>query len=341
MKMRLLCRLVTGLFALSAASGWSLGAHGQGPDKIKVALHWNTPAHQFLQYYAAIKLGYYKEQNLDVELLPLAGSIPAVVSVSAGDAQIGQASSDAILVSFASGAHLKAVFLFYQQSPNGAIVFKSSGIKSFADLRGKTIATSVASPEGIMLNARLRELGIDPEKDIRILNVAPGAKLTMQLTGQADVSTGLADFQYIQAQMQGRQVDFLSFSTEAEPLYGHAIFVNTDWLATHQDATRRFLAATVRGMTWAHDNIDKAVEMVVQWDPSVNVPADFTRRGWQVNLSDLIRNNRTARDGIGRMEVAGWANLVKVLKDGGMLKSDVDPATVFTNDYIPPDAPKW
>ena len=199
------------------------------------------------------------------------------MSVSAGDAD--RAGEQRCHTRRYSGACLKAVFLFYQQSPNGAIVLKNSGIKSFADMRG-TVATSVASPEGIMLTARLRELGIDPEKDIRILNVAPGAKLTMQLTGQADVSTGLADFQYIQAQMQGREVDFLPFSTEAAPLYGHAIFVNADWLAMHQDAMRRFLAATVHGMTWAHDNIDQAVEMVVQWDPSVNVPADFTRRGW-------------------------------------------------------------
>jgi hypothetical protein len=73
----------------------------------------------------------------------------------------------------------------------------------------------------------------------------------------------------------------------------------------------------------------------------VKVPADFTKRGWEVNLNDLIRNNRTAREGIGRMETAGWGNLVTMLKGGGMLKSDVDPATVFTNDYIPPDAPKW
>jgi hypothetical protein len=41
------------------------------------------------------------------------------------------------------------------------------------------------------------------------------------------------------------------------------------------------------------------------------------------------------------MEVAGWANLIKVLKDGGMVKSDIDPATVFTNDYVPADVPKW
>jgi len=321
--------------------GWHATASAQAPEKIKLALHWNAPAHQFLQYYAAIKFGYYKELGLDVELLPLAGSVPAVLSVSAGDAQIGQASSDAILVSLASGAPLKAIFMFYQQTPNGVIVFKDSGIKSFADLRGKTVASSASSPDMIILNARLRELGINSEKDLNILNVAPAAKLTMQLNGQADASTGLADFQYIQAQMQGRKVDFLPFSTDAAPLYGHAIFTNNNWLEKHQDSARRFLAATVRGMKWAHDNIPDAVKMVVDWDPSVKVDPEFAKRGWEVNLNDLVINKRTAQNGIGNMEAAGWGNLIKILRDGGVLKADVDPAKIFTNEYIPKDAPKW
>jgi ABC-type nitrate/sulfonate/bicarbonate transport system substrate-binding protein len=171
--------------------------------------------------------------------------------------------------------------------------------------------------------------------------VAPAAKLTMQLTGQADASTGLADFQYIQAQMQGRKVDFLPFSTDSAPLYGHAIFVNTNWLEKHQDAARRFIAATVRGMAWARDNIPEAVDLVVAWDPTVKVDPEFAKRGWEVNLNDLITNKRTASQGIGHMEVAGWANLIKMLKDGSVLKADVDPVKVFTNDYIPKDAPKW
>lgn len=326
---------------LAAMAGWSTTAGAQSTDKIKLALHWNAPTHQFVKYYAAIKLGFYKEQRLDVELAKLPGSIPAVISVTNGDSPIGQASSDAILVSLANGAPLKAVFLLYQQTPTGVIVFESSGIKTLADLRGKTVSTAVASPEGIMLNARLRELGINPEKDLRILNVAPGAKLTMQLTGQADASTGFADFQFIQAQMAGRQVAFLPFSTKSAPLYGHAIFVNSNWLDKNQDAMRRFLVATVRGLVWAHDNVDKAVEMVVGWDPSVKVDPEFVRRGWRVNLVDLIPSSVTAEKGIGHMEAAGWANLVKMLRDGGMLKADVDPAKIFTNDYIPRDAPKW
>jgi NitT/TauT family transport system substrate-binding protein len=267
--------------------------------------------------------------------------VPAVLSVSAGDAQIGQASSDAILVGLASGAPLKAIFMFYQQTPNGVIVFKDSPIKSFADLRGKTVASSAASPDMIILSAKLRERGIDPQKDVNILNVAPAAKLTMQLNGQADASTGLADFQYIQAQMQGRNVAFLPFSTDDAPLYGHAIVANDKWLTAHPDTARRFLAATVRGMTWAHDNIPEAVKMVVEWDSTVKIDPEFARRGWEVNLKDLVVNKRTAVSGIGRMEVDGWRNLIKILRDGEVLKADVNAEKAFTNDYLPPDTPKW
>jgi ABC-type nitrate/sulfonate/bicarbonate transport system substrate-binding protein len=328
-----------GFLVLATVVGFSAGACAQ--EKIKVALHWNTPAHQFLQYYAAIKNGYYKEAGLDVELLPLAGSVPAALSVSAGDAQIGQASSDAILVSMAGGASLKVLFMFYQQTPNGVIVFQDSGIKTFKDLRGKTVASSVSSPDMLMLNARLRAIGMNPESDIKVLNVAPGAKLTMQLTGQADVSTGLADFQLIQAEMQGKKVSFLSFSTDDSPIYGHAIFANGEWLSKHQGAARKFIAATVKGLKWAHDNIPEAVKMVVNWDTSVKVDPAFAKRGWEVNLNDLVINKRTAKDGIGHMEAAGWANLIKILRDGGVLKADVDANKVFTNDYIPKDAPRW
>jgi NitT/TauT family transport system substrate-binding protein len=341
MKIQAMRRVLFGLFALAVIGMAPSSAQEQKLEKVKVALHWNAPAHQFLHYYAAIKNGYYKAQGLEVELLALPGSVPAVLSVNAGDTQVGQASSDAILLSLTSGATLKSIFLLYQQTPNGVIVLKNSGIKSFADLRGKAIATSVASPEGLMLTARLREAGIDPEKDVRLLNVAPAAKLTMQLTGQADASTGLFDFQYIQAQMQGKDVEFLPFSTEAAPLYGHAIFVNTNWLEKNQAVARRFVLATVQGLTWAHDNIDKAVDMVVTWDSGVKVDREFARRGWEVNLKDLIVNNRTKKQGVGHMEAAGWSNLVKILKDGGVLKSNVDLAKAFSNDYLPKDAPRW
>ncbi|MGE3150529.1 MAG: ABC transporter substrate-binding protein, partial [Pseudorhodoplanes sp.] len=302
MSKRAALQALAGVITLAAVFGWSVAAYAQGMEKIKLALHWNAPTHQFIHYYAAIKLGFFKEQNLDVELATLPGSVPAVLAVNSGDAQIGQASGDAILVNLVNGAPLKIVFLLFQQTPTGVIVFENSGIKNFAGLRGKTVSTAVASPEGIMLNAHLRDAGLNPEKDLRILNVAPGAKLTMQLTGQADASTGFADYQYIQAQMAGHKVSFLPFSTNEAPLYGHAVFANSSWLEKHPDTMRRFLTATLRGLAWAHDNIDKAVDMVVGWDPTVKIDPVFTKRGLEVILNEVVPSALTAKSGIGRME---------------------------------------
>src|SRR5579872_1849124 len=180
---------------------------------IKVALHWNTPFAGFIPYYVAINQGYYKDEGLAVELAGLSGSGSVISAVSNGDSPLGQAGAETIISAVAKGAALKAVFLLYQKNPNGVIVYKDSGIKSFKDLRGKTISMSVIGSEGKILDAKLREAGLDPDKDLKLLNVAPGARLTMMLTGQADAVTGFIDFQYIQAEMAGKKVDFLPFST--------------------------------------------------------------------------------------------------------------------------------
>ena len=52
-------KAVAWLAVLAAMVGWSTTAGAQGTDKIKLALHWNAPTHQFVHYYAAIKLGFY------------------------------------------------------------------------------------------------------------------------------------------------------------------------------------------------------------------------------------------------------------------------------------------
>jgi NitT/TauT family transport system substrate-binding protein len=221
------------------------------------------------------------------------------------------------------------------------ITFKESNIRGFADLKGKSISTSVASPEGIMLKARLKEVGLDAERDVRILNVAPGAKLTMQLNGQADTSTGFVNFQLIQAELAGRNVAFLPFSTPAEPLYGHAVFANATWLDRNPDDAKRFVAATVKGIAWARDNVDKAVDLVVTWDTSLNIDRNFIKRDWEAHLAQLMGSDLTARSGIGHMEQAGWANLARLLSEGGVVTGQVDPAAIFTNAFIPSDAPKW
>lgn len=98
------------------------------------------------QIYVASQLGYFVENGLDVELVPLAGG-PAIIQALA---------SDAIDVGF---ANLTSVVFYEQSSPRlnrlaggtrmnkdhseaGLIVAADSGIERIADLKGKTVAVN-------------------------------------------------------------------------------------------------------------------------------------------------------------------------------------------------------
>jgi NitT/TauT family transport system substrate-binding protein len=332
-------RIAGAAAAVMLALAMTPAAYGQ--DKLKVALNWNAPNAGFVHHYAAKKMGFYAAEGLDVELLALPGSVPAVTSVAAGEAQLGQAGADAILVGMAQGAPLKVVWLLYQATPTGVIATKKTNIRTLADLRGKTVSTAVASPEGILLRARLREAGLDPDRDVTLLNVAPAAKLTMMLTGQADASTGFVNFQMIQAQMQGHDVTFIPFSTEKQPLYGHAVFASEKFVKEKPDVIRRYLKATIAGLLWARDNVDKAVDLVATWDPTVKIDTEFVRRDWIVQLNSLISSELTARQGVGYMSDAGWKNLIDVLFEGKLIGSRLDPKGIYTNELIPANAKQW
>jgi NitT/TauT family transport system substrate-binding protein len=331
--------LALGLVLLLAATPIA-SARAQAVDKIKIALHWNAPIAGFVHYYAAISKGFYKEENLELELLGLGGSGTAIASVSAGDAQFAQAGAESVISGFVKRQPVRAIFLLYQLNPSGLIVEKKSGIRAFADLKGRSVATAVSGSEGRLIQAKIRDAGLDPDRDVRLLNVAPAAKLTMLLTGQAEGATGFVNFQLIQAQAQGRDVLFLPFSTPERPLYGHAIVANTRWLDANADKARRFLRATIKGLIWSRDNLDQAVDLVVKWDPSLKIDRDFVKRDWEIELTDLIAGGLAATRGLGHMELSGWVNMAKLTEERDPTGS-MDFSQIFTNAYIPENVPKW
>ena len=327
------------LIAIGTLIGSSVG-HAKEMEKLKFAFNWTSPIASFMQFYAAEKRGFYKREGLDVEFVGIPGSGPTVSAISSGAPPMGLAAGDPALVAISKGAPIKAIWLQYQQNPTGVITFTKSGIETFADLKGKTISTSASTPEGFALRTRLRGTGLDPDRDVTVMSVAPGAKLTTMLGGRSDASTGFRNFQFIQAQMKGHDVSFLPFATAERPLYQNSIFANTKFLAAKPDAVRRFLRASIDGLIWARNNVDEAIKLVTTWDPSLKTNADFTKRDWTAQLP-LYSSALTAKQGVGHMGDTGWKNVLDMLTEGGFIKGKLDPKDVYTNEFIPANAKNW
>ena len=78
------------------------------PAEVKVALDW-TPNTNHIGIYVAQELGYYKDQDLTVKLLPYASTSPERL-VSSGEAQFGFSYSNGIAFARAAGLDVVQVF---------------------------------------------------------------------------------------------------------------------------------------------------------------------------------------------------------------------------------------
>src|SRR6476661_8522375 len=106
------------------------------PDKVKLQLKWLHQA-QFAGYYVAADKGYYKDQNLDVEILPGGPDIVPSQKVQTGAADVGIDWVGSLLANRDKGQPIVDIGQFYQSSGLLLISKKTTGINTPADLKGK------------------------------------------------------------------------------------------------------------------------------------------------------------------------------------------------------------
>ena len=115
-----------------------------GLTKVILQADW-YPQPEHGGFFTALAKGYYKDEGLDLTILPLGPYLSVEKQVSSGAAQFGMGSSDRTLEAIADGQPLIAVAATMQSDPQGIMVRKDSPIHSFADLNGHTVAIKTGS----------------------------------------------------------------------------------------------------------------------------------------------------------------------------------------------------
>lgn len=112
--------------------------------KLKVALNWYAEP-EFGGFFDAAVRGTYREQGLDVELVPGGPGVPVLELLAAGKVDVAVSGADDLLLRRAQGLDAVAVFPAFQDSPVGLMVHADSGVRSFEDVKGP-VAIEAGSP---------------------------------------------------------------------------------------------------------------------------------------------------------------------------------------------------
>jgi len=121
-------------------------------------------------WYIAKEKQLYKKYSVDSELIFIPSSTTTISAVVAGSVAVGNISGGATANAAVGGASVVAVSCFINTLPYELIVNES--IRSAQQLKGKSIGISrVGSSSDVAARVLLKELKLEPDKDVAILQV--------------------------------------------------------------------------------------------------------------------------------------------------------------------------
>lgn len=233
---RLLCALVlVGTLAITTR------ASGQDA-KSTIRLHSPGPSILSLAFEVAKEEGFYRQESVNVDLITMASGA-GVQALVAGSVDASQILGLTLRAAINRGAPLKIVMVFNDQPTYRLIAKKEIG--SFADLKGKIVASSSPGASADTLLQRLLEKrGVAPRKDVTIVYTGSSNVTYRSLIGGSVAAAVLVP----PLDAVAKEADFRELADFAKedlgPFIGGGVSVSDKFLRERPDILLRFLRAT-------------------------------------------------------------------------------------------------
>lgn len=324
-------RRTTAIMALAGtAIGTSLMAPAHAQTDITFHLDFLVNGYH-APFYIADANGFYGDEGLDVTINPGRGSTDAIRTVASGNAQIGFADAGAVAQAVANGAPVTVVAAILQEAPYGIISYTDADISEPGALEGHSLAVVPAGATTQALPAFLSINEVDTDQ-VEMITYNFGATVPSFLTGQVDATIGYLFGEYLAARNEAdRDVQIMRFYDWGFDVYSNSIIVNNGFLEDHPEAVRGFVAASIRGVEYAMDNPEEAVEAAAA---NTETPFETLLEQFQVALP-LIYNEDAQANGIGSMNDAKWDRTQRINVDFGEQEEMVPPGDLYTSDFLP------
>lgn len=215
--------------------------------------------------YAALGLGFFEEEGLQIDLMNGGGADKVMTSVLTGEADIGLAGPEAcIYVLLAEHDDAPRVFAQLTCRDGSFLVGREAEDFSWENLRGKQIigGRKGGMPE-MTLEYVMKQHGVVPGVDAQVdtsvqFNMMAGAFIG----GDADYVT-LFEPTATEAELAGQCVVLTSIGKESGEIPYTAYFAAQSLLNEKADLIQRFTNAVYRGQQWVYGHTDAEVAEVL------------------------------------------------------------------------------
>ncbi|MFI0771121.1 ABC transporter substrate-binding protein [Streptomyces sp. NPDC021218] len=282
------------------------------------------------------RLGYFKAQGLEVQLLTEPAGVQATTSLIAGDVQGVVGFYDHTLDLQVKGKQVESVVQLAQAPGEVEVVSnKAAGeMKSPKDFKGKKLGvTGLGSSTDFLTKYLAVDGGV---KTSEFTPVAVGAGQTFisalkQGSIQGGMTTDPTVAQIVDQKIGKVLIDMRTPEGSKQALGGlypsSSLYMNTDWVNGHKDTVQKLANAFVKTLKWmsTHSAEDIAAKM----------PSDYAQGGAKL-YAEAIKSTLPMFTKDGVMPADGPATVERVLKafNPNLKNATVDLKKTYTTEFV-------
>lgn len=300
----------------------------------------------FYPIVAGEALGYFKDEGIEVNLLPSSTTVPYVAFVQNGQAELAMLDAPQTFQAVQAGIKIKVIYEAHQKAPEGIAVSDDSPIKSVVDLKGKTVGL-VSDRDLTTLAVALDTKGI-PISDVKTVVVGDaGPTLANAFRKQTVAAISGATPDWLSLQANGMKIRLITPPEVAETP-ANSFVVSSDRLDELRKPLEGFFRAYSKGMEVAKIDPKVLSAMLKKAVPEEWPNEEFGQQF--VDASVELAYSTTKK--LGDLQPDVWQQVQAPYIKLGELKKElpvntfldasiIGPANDFSRDQVKADVAAW
>lgn len=283
---------LTGLM-MAASTGSAIAACDTYEE---VTSAW-LPIMQTTAYYVAHEEGLFEKACIKVNSNKMQSPNHIIDALVGGRADFGPPGAAAGIAMIAESKFPGTFKVFGLQGGgikvdlinDGLIVKEGSDIKSFADLKGKTIGHVPGIQWRTITKHLVRAAGLDPDKDVTLVDLAVPQQVPAVLGGSVDATLSLEPVGSIAASTDGvtRAVINPVAQVIADPFYSGAAVLTVKFITERPETARKIVEIIDEATAMAMADFDKYRSIIPKYTAIRDSQLELLAKPYLRSFSDL------------------------------------------------------
>jgi NitT/TauT family transport system substrate-binding protein len=310
------------LFASAALLTVTSGAHAACDKMEKVTAVW-LPIMQTTAYYVALEEKLFEKACIQIESVKLESPnqiIDALVGDRADFGPPGAAAGIAMIAESKFPGKLKIFGLqgggiAVNRINDGLIVKPESTIKSFADLKGKSLGHIPGIQWRTISRHMIRSAGLDPDKDVRLAELAVAMQVPAVVGGTVDATLSLEPVGSV-AVASGKAKRAMTNPVAtiiSDPFYSGVSVMTTKFLKERPAVAKKVVEAIDQATDLVNANFEKYKAAIPKYTPIKDDQLGLLAQPYLRGFKEL-----------NEIDLKSYQALVDIFQKEGVLSSKVD-----------------